>query len=67
MATLLKIFKFAVREENKTQKLYSKLKNKYQNDPECVTLFTWLCNEESKHEDKLREKYVELKKELGLE
>ncbi len=69
LRNLLRVFKFAVNQERKAQKMYLKAKekfSKYDKYKECVKLFDWLYNEEAEHEEKLRERYISLKKEKEL-
>lgn len=67
LRNLLRVFKFAANEERKAQKMYLKAKEKFSKHEEYADLFEWLYNEEVEHEEKLREKYISLKKGEGVE
>lgn len=63
---LLRVFKFAVKEEQKAQKMYKKFQNMFSYDNECMKMFDWLYSEEVEHEKKLMKKYLVFKRYLRI-
>ncbi|MDD5687424.1 MAG: hypothetical protein PHE88_06305 [Elusimicrobia bacterium] len=59
---LLKVFKFAVKEEQKAQKMYRKFQNMFYYDNKCLRIFNWFIGEEVEHERILRKKYIVFKR-----